>query len=228
VIHGALLRGVFYEEPFLDYIRTLELGGAYADVGAFIGTHTIYFAKLCKAQRVYAFEPLTANLARLNRNLALNELTGSVTVVPVALASTKGSMQLTSGRVSEHVATERMDDVIREPVSIIKVDVEGMEPDVLRGAPRILLGDRPRVFAEAHTEQDVAEIVAVLRPLGFEATGRVFNASPTYEFAPIAATTWRRRLYLLLLRLARSGAASARKTIVPTGVRRSVLRRLRQ
>jgi FkbM family methyltransferase len=182
---------------------------------------------LCMAERVYAFEPLTVNVQRLKRNLALNGLTGRVTVVSAALGERKGSMQLTIAGVSEHVAIARLDDVVGDRVSVIKVDVEGMEPEVLRGATRVLWHDRPRVFAEAHTEDDVARIVAVLRPLGYEATGRVFNATPTYEFVPIAPTTISRRLYLLVLGLARARVGNVLRAILPKGPRRRVLRLLR-
>ena len=49
----------------------------------------------------------------------------------------------------------------------MKLDVEGMEPSVLRGANRVLDRWRPVVFAEAHTVEEKDEIAAILRPYGY-------------------------------------------------------------
>ena len=65
---------------------------------------------------------------------------------------------------------------------MLKLDVEGMEADVLRGASRILDWHRPIIYAEAWNTTHIARIENVLRHFGYEATGRVFNATPTYEF----------------------------------------------
>lgn len=227
LIHGALLKGVFYEQRFLQYIRSLQRPGVYVDVGAAVGTHSIYFAMLCDAKRVYALEPLTHNFELLTKNVALNELAGRVTPMKTAASDRQGEMLLTMGRFSEVVAIDRLDNLIREPVSVIKVDVEGMEPEVLRGATRILRKDRPQVFAEAATKPEFGQLSSLLRPLGYEATGRVFNATPTYEFAPIPADTLGRRAYLGLVRIAGSPIGGLLKAIVPRRLRRALLRRLR-
>jgi hypothetical protein len=77
------------------------------------------------------------------------------------------------------------------------VDVEGMEGDVLRGASRILDWHRPTVYAEAWDETSVADIDGVLRNFGYQASGRVFNATPTYEFVapPARGMEWLRPLW---------------------------------
>ncbi len=227
LIHGALLKGVFYEQPFLQYIRSLQRQGVYVDVGASIGTHTVYFAMLCNAGRVYAFEPLRHNFERLTTNVKLNQLAGRVTLLKLAASDRVGEMRLTLGRFSEVVPVNRLDNLVHEAVGVIKIDVEGMEPEVLRGATRILLEDRPHVFAEAAHKPQLDALVALLRPLGYEATGRVFNSTPTHEFAPITANTIGRRAYLGLLRIGRSGAGDVVKALVPARLRRAALRRLR-
>ena len=227
-IHGALLKGVFYEGTFLEYIRSLGRGGVYVDVGASIGTHSIYFAMLCDAERVYAFEPLQHNFERLTSNLVLNDLMGRVTPLKGALSDHAGEMRLTLAEFSEVVPIDRLDSVVRDSVSVIKIDVEGMETDVLRGATRILRKDRPHVFAEAATQPELDALRALLQPLGYEPTGRVFNSTPTHEFRAIGATGLRRHAYLALVRLARSPVGAAVKAIVPARLRRSTLRRLRR
>jgi hypothetical protein len=53
---------------------------------------------------------------------------------------------------------------------------------VLRGGTRILDWHRPVVFAEAWEPSLAAELKTLLREFGYRPTGRVFNATPTYEF----------------------------------------------
>lgn len=227
LIAGALLKGVFYEQPFLQYIRSLEVPGVYVDIGAAIGTHTIYFAMLCNADRVYAFEPLRHNFDRLNSNLTLNNLTDRVVPMKLAVSDQAGEMRLTLAQFSEVVPTDRLDNLIHEPVSVIKIDVEGMEPQVLRGMGRILTTDRPRIFAEAGTAAELAGIRLVLGRYGYGPTGRVFNSTPTYEFTPIPTDTIGRRIHVALLKVNRSPLGALVKRLTPTRWRRRVMRRLR-
>lgn len=181
-VREFLRRGHFYEEAFLDYIRSLRLVGAYVDAGAFIGTHTVYFAMLCDAEHVYAFEPRPQPRGELERNVAANQLEQRVTVTGLGLAAAR---QTASADFDDRLITfdcVPMDDVVDRPVALIKIDVEGMEVDVLRGATRILGEDHPAVFAEAHTFEHRQAISDLLAEHGYARTGRVFNSSPTYEF----------------------------------------------
>jgi FkbM family methyltransferase len=182
VIDACLLRGVFYEQRFLDYIASLKIKGTYLDVGACVGTHSVFFAMCCPADHVWAFEPREHQRHRLERTLELNDLFGKVTVSPWALSDERGTVTVNLDRRVHTLPTERLDRVVQGPVALIKIDVEGMEPRVLAGATGILRRHRPLVFAEAHTDEEFERILARLRPFGYVATGRVFNASPTYEF----------------------------------------------
>jgi hypothetical protein len=71
----------------------------------------------------------------------------------------------------------------------MKIDVEGMEEKVLAGAHRILRESKPLLFIEGNTQAEVDRHTAVLAPFGYRPTGRVFNASPTYEFAAADSPT---------------------------------------
>jgi hypothetical protein len=76
-----------------------------------------------------------------------------------------------------------MDNVVGGKVTLIKIDVEGMEREVLAGATDVLRRHYPVVFAEAWTEDAKNRLSEMLKPLGYAWTGRVFNSTPTYEFA---------------------------------------------
>jgi FkbM family methyltransferase len=204
-VYRPLVKGQVYEEAFLEHIRSLDRRGVYVDVGAHLGTHTVWFAKLCPSTHVHAFEPVGRFADVVRRNIAANQLSGRVTLHQVGLSDRPGratnvlSPEHQMGFMADATVAEesftivRLDDVLRRRnVAIIKLDVEGMEAAALRGAARILSRCRPMVYAEAHGPEAVEEIAQALRPYGYRATGRVFNSSPTYEFAAPPRTGWER------------------------------------
>jgi FkbM family methyltransferase len=165
----------------------------YVDIGACIGTHTLFFALMCPSTRVYAFEPRDHLLERLDTNVALNGQGTKVASFPYALSDRDEVVTANLDGTDWALACKRLDDVIAGRVDVIKIDVEGMEPKVIDGASAILAKWRPRVFAEAGQPEQFERLVEVMARHGYRPTGRVFNATPTYEFVP-AAELWRRRL----------------------------------
>lgn len=214
LVHGALYQGKFYEEAFLRYIQSLQVRGTYLDIGAFVGTHTIFFSLICGAERVHSFEPRPSVHARLAANVQLNDLTDRVTLHQVALTDTPGDLSLTFGGKTNIVPGMRLDDLVSEPVALIKMDVEGMEPVVLDGARRLLRRSRPIVFAEAGTAPEYYAVRQAMKRHGYIPTGRVFNATPTYEFVPVA---WQRRMM-------NSFVGAGVRRLLPVSVRRRLRR----
>ena len=133
------------------------------DVGANIGLSTILLAR--SVQRVIAFEPSPVNLDYLRRNLASNGIT-NVGVVAAAVSDRPrtlrfhvaqfgaGSHVVAAGHVmSDAIATIEvpavtLDEALTVPVSLLKIDAEGHEPDVLAGARAVLERDKPLIFTE--------------------------------------------------------------------------------
>ena len=178
-VYRPLSEDKVYEERFLDYIRALGRRGVYLDVGAHLGTHTVWFAALCESTHVHAFEPVSRFADVLRRNVAANGLEDKVTVHRLGLGASAGvarsqlsaehQMGFVDGQAAaaeEEFDVKRLDSVVggahgagahgagaHGPVAVIKLDVEGMEPAVLQGASRILSRDRPMVFAEAHSRR---------------------------------------------------------------------------
>lgn len=193
VIYQALLGGRFYEHAFLDHIRRLGIRGAYVDVGACIGTHALFFALMCPSTRVYAFEPRDHLFECLTTNIALNDQVGKVTAYPYALSDRDEVVTANLDGTDWPLACRRLDALISSRVDVIKIDVEGMEPKVIDGAAAILAKWRPRVFAEAGQPAQYERLVEAMARHAYRPTGRVFNATPTYEFVPIS-DLWIRRL----------------------------------
>jgi hypothetical protein len=181
-LYRPFLKGEFYEQQFLDYIRDLNLRGVYVDAGSCLGTHTVWFGMYCPSTYVHAFDPRERCAEWTKMNVDANDLAGKVTVYQVGLGAERGQATSFLDKVWEHFDVVRLDKVVRGRVVVLKIDVEGMEEQVLRGARRILRRRHPVVFAEAFTEKERSAVEAVLRPYGYSATGRVFNSTPTYEF----------------------------------------------
>lgn len=182
-VEATLRGGHFYEQSMLEYIEALALPGVYADVGAYVGTHALFFAAFCPASRVLAFEPRPHVLEHLRRNLELNQMADRVEVHPIGLSDRDETVRVLLDGRRDPFACRRLDDVVSDPVALIKLDVEGMEEKVLAGAQRILASSRPLLFAEAHDGAALASLLAALAPHGYHATGRVFNDTATYELA---------------------------------------------
>lgn len=176
-VAGERVRFEFGSEPALSkssvvhelehFTRNIRRGDIVADVGAFEGTFTVIAAACTgSAGRIVAFEPSPESRAVLERNMALNGFQQRVTIVPAAVAAATGSATLYSspreqtstlyasaavaGVQPMPVRTVSLDDYFEgERVDLIKIDVEGAEFAVLRGAQR-LLGEGARVLCEIH------------------------------------------------------------------------------
>ena len=75
-----------------------------------------------------------------------------------------------------------LDDLDLDNVSIVKIDIEGMESLALRGMLRTLERCKPILFLEAHNEDEIEKQRNVIATLGYQMSGRVWNATPTYEW----------------------------------------------
>jgi FkbM family methyltransferase len=139
--------------------RLLRPGMKVVDVGANIGYYLLLVESLVgPGGTVACFEPEPDNVAELRRNVEANRLE-NVRVFPVAVGNANGTVALRSG-INSGVTADgsgdlrvpicRLDDVLTSPVDFIKVDVEGYEGQVLKGAELILRRHRPALFIEIH------------------------------------------------------------------------------
>lgn len=191
-IGSKLSLGEPYEKKLLEEIRARNLSGTAFDVGAHCGNHSLWFAAIC-GLKVHAWEPHKGSRAELEANLELNP-TLDVTVHSWAAGAedthgrftagmwlefdpTRGGDKLTLNRGS--VPVKRIDDHLNvDDLALIKVDVEGMEHDVLAGAVDHIERCKPLIYCEAHNRTASRKVAAVLEPLGYEATGVVRMGSP--------------------------------------------------
>jgi hypothetical protein len=136
-----------YESELASWIRRLCRTGTRAvDIGSYNAYHALMFAKLTR-ERVLSYDPDPAALARSRRNLALNP----------ALAPLIELRQVGVGALAVP-GVVRLDDELlpriepaRGTAWMLKVDVEGAELDVLRGAATFLELIHPHVIVETHS-----------------------------------------------------------------------------
>jgi FkbM family methyltransferase len=149
----------------------LRPGDIMVDVGANFGYHALLGASCVGAAgHVYAFEPVPSNCRLLMRHIGLNNFRDRVTVIPKAASDSEGNIELhgivdgvsvaagmhknTSLGTTIKVSATTLDKSLAhrpKPIRLIKIDVEGAEQLVLRGATTILATDRPLLVVEVHS-----------------------------------------------------------------------------
>ena len=131
----------------LHFLRECDL---FLDIGANVGSYTVLASGVARATS-WAFEPDPDTVEYLKRNIAVNRLKGLVKISECALGATYGRVPFTIGLDTVNkvvtadnknvriVCQEQLDTVIggSQP-TMIKIDVEGYEEEVLRGARKVL------------------------------------------------------------------------------------------
>jgi FkbM family methyltransferase len=185
---GNVYAGLHDYEEMAFLLHLLREGDLFVDVGANVGTYTVLAAKVSGAH-VIAFEPIPGAADALRDNLALNAIESRVEVRRACVGASRGAVQMTTGEdTTNHVVAtpgdlagtmtvpvETLDEVLRGLAPIlIKLDVEGYELAVVRGASSVLASpDLRAVLLEMNTcgeryARSDAELVSMLTSFGFE------------------------------------------------------------
>lgn len=157
----VFLLGAYVQSPGFE----LAKDDIVVDVGANIGCFTLKAARCCPRGRVFAIEPLPANFALLEENVALNRLT-NVRARCLALDAADGGRMLfhgaqcpslhwrNPGSQSTEVTTRTLKSFLAEEgitrVDLLKMDCEGAEFDILLSAGAEELGRVRRIVMEYH------------------------------------------------------------------------------
>jgi FkbM family methyltransferase len=159
---NLLINGLYGSADMRFMLSQLRPGALFVDVGANIGAYTLPAARaVLPGGLVLAIEPSPSMLPILEDNITRNQLQ-NVMVLPVAAGETEGSFpffeapadrpgmsSLTNlfGHDPVNVQIRRLDRMVLEAghgvPDLIKVDVEGHEESVFRGAEAVLRGASP-------------------------------------------------------------------------------------
>lgn len=178
-----------YETEFATALsNAVTPGGACLDLGGWHGFYSGVMA-LAGASRVFVFEPLPSNCERIRRLIELNPSL-PIELIEAAVADRAGTTQFevmsqeSMGKLADSpfqrersgrqisVQVVALDELLAEgrisAPSLIKIDVEGGELLVLRGAARLLREHRPVLFMELHSPELARECRNFLESLGYE------------------------------------------------------------
>jgi FkbM family methyltransferase len=171
--HGCWLGT--YEIPVIEeFAARVQSGMVVYDVGANVGLFTLLAAE--RGARVVAFEPDSRNRVFLERHLAINGRTEAAEIVAAAVGAAAGRCRYRpehtrlEGRLDPQGPVEvemvALDHLDRPDPSIVKIDVEGGELDVLAGAQALIRRARPLIFLEVH-DGTADGCRGLLEPLGY-------------------------------------------------------------
>lgn len=158
------------------------------DIGANIGNHSVFLSSMFK--KVYAFEPnpITYQVLKINAEYACKNK--NIEVFNFGLSETEDTLPFLvntlniggSAIVSKDynasdtisVSVKPLDglkDIEKEDISLIKIDVEGHELDVLKGAKKTLISKKPAIIfeqGEAEIYNGSSQVIDYLKELGYE------------------------------------------------------------
>ena len=219
-----IIREQFEQAELAFAIRSVKPGSVAVDGGAHVGLYALHMAQAAgPTGHVYAFEPFPGNADLLEASIAENGFRDRLTLARAALGATPARAEMNyaphtlnsggaflipdagpglAGHERLTVEVRALDTIdLRRPVSFIKLDVEGAEPQALRGAARLLAEDRPVLLCEVHHEQLARvsgstpdDLFAWLAGLGYRAhevtpageLGRRLDAPPTALVSTVA------------------------------------------
>lgn len=194
------LRSCAKEPETVAWIEKYVRGGDVVfDIGANVGVYSLVIDRHTGGEaKVFAFEPGAATFVQLTRNLALNGCLETVIPLPVAFGGETGITTFNYSSFASGSARHGMGEpvdalgkpfepVLRQPILVyrlddfielfrigvpahMKLDVDGPELDILKGASRTLANRGVRtVMVELEPTQDAArEATTLLEGLGFE------------------------------------------------------------
>ena len=178
--------GEFSELEAFLFRQICKQGDTVIEVGANIGTHTQIFSNLVGNNGlVLAFEPQHIVFQTLCANLALNSIS-NVFAYQMALCNSKGKLfipnldynaknnygglsldGLKNGiKVNKDKLDTFQDDI--KNVKLIKIDVEGMEIDVLKGAKSIITKFKPILYVENDRQEKSQELIKLILSFGYK------------------------------------------------------------
>jgi len=171
LIQYSHLSNRFHEEKELkDLERYISKKMHITEIGGNTGNHTIFYANYWNPKSIKIFEPNQEALVLLKKNIQLNkiQLKTKIDIYPIGLGlkneikytlnqfvNNLGVTRLVSSSTysnSHKVNIEQLDQICNFQIDFMKIDVEGMEMDVLRGAEKIINDQKPLIFIEIHSK----------------------------------------------------------------------------
>ena len=188
-INECLEQHGYWEKPTMDVCRDYLKNNSYIiEVGAHIGSHTVILSELCKDGIIYSFEPQKLIFQLLNANLLLNTCENVYTYMEAASDENKieyigevdyknlngfNSGNFSLKNLKEHegypIHTIQLDVKFSKikKLDLIKIDAEGHEVPILKGAKELIKKFKPLILTE-FDYKNKQEIIDLLPEYNFE------------------------------------------------------------
>jgi FkbM family methyltransferase len=147
---GNIYCGLHEFEDMAFLIHLLRPDDLFIDIGANIGSYTM-LASAEAGARTIAIEPIPQTFEHLIQNIKLNNITDKATALNIGLGQQEGMLKFTKDKdTGNHVATnidtettdvvvDTLDNILKDKLPLLlKIDVEGFETEVLKGAVKTL------------------------------------------------------------------------------------------
>lgn len=178
----------FYENEILNGMCEMvsDKDGVVLDIGANIGNHSLFFSN--RFSKVIAFEPVPSNCWIVKSNLYLNNKKNLILIekglssknIKMAVDATnpKNTNNVVS-EITEALGSQTVIDVVigdeevrklalDKKIVLIKIDVEGHEPDVVEGLRETIKSDMPTIFWEAFSREEANKTKILLENMGYK------------------------------------------------------------
>ena len=176
---GASLRlyGEYSHGEVQLFRQLVKPGMTVVEVGANIGAHTLPLSHMAEPGAVLAFEPQRLVFQLLCANAALNSRANilpyawaigrtcgriGVPLLSPTMAENFGGLALEGAQGDEQVELRTIDSLALDRLDFLKIDVEGMEQDVLLGAADSIRRHRPIIYLENDREDRSADLIRTL------------------------------------------------------------------
>lgn len=160
------LTGLDYEQELAQFIKLIKPGDVIFDIGANIGTYTIRAAhRTGPSGQVFSFEPISLTFNRLKHAISINgainvraycnaigKESGTATIHDGGRESSAGLLTNTGNAYQVEIVTldEFTESLQLDRVDWVKMDIEGAEPLVVRGALKVIEKFKPAFLFENH------------------------------------------------------------------------------
>ncbi len=174
---GNIYCGLHEFEDMAFLLHLLRPDDLFVDIGANIGSYTVLASAVCDARSI-SVEPDPGTMESLKRNVEANRIGESVRLIQAALGAASGSVRFTVGQdTTNRVAGEAdantrdvevrtLDEILKsQKPTLIKMDVEGYEPEVIAGGVKTL--EVPSLLAVITETADV-RVCGALETAGFQ------------------------------------------------------------
>lgn len=149
-----------YRQYFEDFLSLKESGETFVDVGSYDGYTSLEFVRRCPSyESIHIFEPEPKNMEVVRERL------GGLPRIkyhPFGLSDCRQTLRFKGEGSASHVSIDghlkievaQLDDLVDEPVSFVKMDIEGGEPYAIGGAKRTIMESHPRLAISVYHRAD--------------------------------------------------------------------------